>query len=82
MQESVESTRGQWGSTRGQVKLLSNALWLPHLVGITPDQSIFHCWGQRSAGVNQCQTEVKLLGNPQWPPNLVTRTTNQSATHC
>ena len=25
-----------------------NALWLPNLVGITPDQIAMHCWGQRS----------------------------------
>ena len=27
---------------------LRNALWLPNLVRRTPDQSIVHCWGQRS----------------------------------
>ena len=27
---------------------LRNALWLPNLVKRTPDQSVVHCWGQRS----------------------------------
>ena len=27
---------------------LRNALWLPNLVIRTPDQSVVHCWGQRS----------------------------------
>ena len=27
---------------------LRNALWLSNLVRRTPDQSIVHCWGQRS----------------------------------
>ena len=27
---------------------LRNTLWLPNLVRRTPDQSIVHCWGQRS----------------------------------
>ena len=27
---------------------LRKALWLPNLVKRTPDQSIVHCWGQRS----------------------------------
>ena len=35
-----------WGQL--EVKLLSNALWPPNLVGRTPDQSIMHCLGQRS----------------------------------
>ena len=32
----------QWSSC------IRNALWLPNLVGRTPDQSVMHCWGQRS----------------------------------
>ena len=28
--------------------MLSNALWPPDLVERTPDQSVMHCWGQRS----------------------------------
>ena len=38
------------GVTWGQpgVKLLRNALWSPNLVGRIPDQSVKHCWGQRS----------------------------------
>ena len=27
---------------------LRNVLWLPNLVGRTPDRSVMHCWGQRS----------------------------------
>ena len=27
---------------------LNNTLWLPNLVRRTPDQSLVHCWGQRS----------------------------------
>ena len=27
---------------------LRNALWLPNLVRKSPDQSVVHCWGQRS----------------------------------
>ena len=27
---------------------LTNGLWLPNLVRRTPDQSVVHCWGQRS----------------------------------
>ena len=26
---------------------LRNAVWLSHLVGRTPDQSLMHCWGQK-----------------------------------
>ena len=42
--------KGHAGVIWGQlgVKLLSNALWPPNLVGRTPDQSIMHCLGQRS----------------------------------
>ena len=42
---------------------LRNALWLPNLVGKTPDQSVMHCWGQRSCRGHTGQPEVKLLGN-------------------
>ena len=31
-----------------EVNLFRNALWLPNLVGRSPDQSVVHCWGQRS----------------------------------
>ena len=31
-----------------EVKSSRNALWLPNLVSRTPDQSVVHCWGQRS----------------------------------
>ena len=30
-----------------------NALWPPNLVGRTPEQSVMHCWGQRSCGPPQ-----------------------------
>ena len=42
--------KGHAGVSQGQleVKLLTNALWTPDLVGRTPDQSVNHCWGQRS----------------------------------
>ena len=36
-----------------EVKSSRNALWLPNLVSRTPDQSVVHCWGQRSSGVSQ-----------------------------
>ena len=60
-------------------ELLGNALWLPNLVGRTPDQSILQCWDQSSC---MGQPEFKLPGNPNWPSNLVTRTIDQSVTHC
>ena len=50
-------SEGHAGVIWGQpgVKLLSNALWPPNLVGRTPDQSVMHCWGQRS-----CRGQVGL----------------------
>ena len=39
----VKVTWGQPG-----VKLLRNTLWPSNLVGRIPDQSVKHCWGQRS----------------------------------
>ena len=27
---------------------LRNTLWLPNLIGRSPDQRVMHCWGQRS----------------------------------
>ena len=65
-----------------EVNLLRNALWPPNLVGRTPDQSVMHCWGQRSCSVSRGQPEVKLLRNTLWPPNLVGRTPDQSVMHC
>ena len=62
-------------------RYLTNALWLPNLVGRTPDQSVMHCWGRRSCGVSWGQPEVKLLRNALWLPNLVGRTPDQSVMH-
>ena len=46
----IARVKGQVGVSWGQVgvNLLSNTLRPPHLVGRTPDQSLMHCWGQRS----------------------------------
>ena len=60
---------------------LKNALWLPNLVKRTPDQSVLHCWGQRSCRVIWGQPGVKLLRNALWPPTLVGRTPDQSVMH-
>ena len=35
-----------WGQPG--VKLLRTAVWPPNLVERIPDQSVMHCWGQRS----------------------------------
>ena len=77
----IAGVKGHVGVSWGQegVNLLSNTLWPPNLVGRTPDQSVMHCWGQRSC---RGQPEVKLLRNAVWPPNLVGRTLYQSVTHC
>ena len=78
------------------VNLLSKALWLPNLVGRTPDQSVMHCWSQRSC---RGQSGVKLRRNALWPPswgqvgvnllrsalwssNLMGRIPDQSVMHC
>ena len=75
-----------WGliSCRGQpgqpgVKLPRNALWLPDLVGRTPDRKLEHCGGQKGhVGVSQGQSEVKLLRHAVWLPDLTGRTSDQS----
>ena len=59
-----------------------NALWLPNLVGRTPDQSVMQCWVKGHAGVSWGQPEVKLLRNALWLPNLVGRTPDRSVMHC
>ena len=66
---------------QAEVKLLRNALWLPNLVGRISNQSIMHCWDQRSC---RDQPEVKLLRNALRLPNLVGRgrTPDQSGKHC
>ena len=61
---------------------LRNALWLPNLVRRTPDQSVVHCWGQRSCRGHLGSPEVKLLRNALWPPNLVGRIPDQSVILC
>ena len=60
---------------------LQNALWLPNLVR-TPDQSVVHCWGQRSYRGHRSQLGVRLLRNALWLPNLVGRIPDQSVMHC
>ena len=76
--------KGHAGVIWGQlgVKLLSNALWPPNLVGRTPDQSIMHCLGQRSCRGQLGQIGVSLLSNALWSPNLVGRTSDQNVIHC
>ena len=75
-----DPTRGQ-RSSRGQ-----SALEMPYghqnLVRRTPDQSVVHCWGQRSCRVTWGQTGVKSISNALWPPNLVGRISDQSVMHC
>ena len=44
------------------------------LVGRTLDQSIMHCWGQRSSRGQPGSTTGQLLRNIPWPPNFVGRT--------
>ena len=38
--------------------MLRNALWQPNLVGRSPEQSVLHCWDQRSCGVGCGQPNV------------------------
>ena len=72
--------RVSWGQVG--VNLLSNVLWPSNLVGRTHDQSVIHCWGQRSCRGHPRSTRVKLLRSALWPPNLVGRTHDQSVMHC
>ena len=45
----IFSKRSHLGSKVIQGSIcLRNALWLPNLVRRTPDQSVVHCWGQKS----------------------------------
>ena len=37
-----------WSKVIQESICFRNALWLPNLVRRTPDQSVVHCWGQRS----------------------------------
>ena len=64
--------KGHEGVSWGQVgvNLLNNAPWPPNLVGRTHDQSVMHCWGQRSCTGQPGQPKVKFLRNALWPPNI------------
>ena len=46
----IAGVKGHAGVSQGQpgVKMLKYVLWLPNLVGRTPDQSVMYYWGQRS----------------------------------
>ena len=76
----------KWPHQRSKViqrsRCLRNTLWLPNLVGRSPDQSVVHCWVKGHAGVIWGQPGVKLLSNALWPPNLVGRIPDQSVMHC
>ena len=61
---------------------LRNSLWLPNLVGRTPDQNVMHCWGQRSFLGSSGPTRGQLLRNALRLPNLVGRIPDQSVVHC
>ena len=55
---------------------LRNALWLPNLVRRIPDQSIVHCWGQRSCrviGVNRGSNCLEMPYGHQiwWEESLI-----------
>ena len=43
-----------------EVKLLRNTIWLPSLVERTPDQSIVHCWDERSYRSSPGSTRGKI----------------------
>ena len=56
---------------------LRNALWLPNLVGRTPDWSVMHCWGRRSRRghpgstrgqiAQECPMATKFGRKNPWP---------------
>ena len=71
----IAGVKGHVGVSWSQVgvNLLSNALWPPNSVARTSDQSIMHCWGQRSCRGQLGSTKGQLLRNDLWPPNLVGR---------
>ena len=56
---------------------LRKVLWLPNLVRRTPDQSVAHCWGQRSCRGHvgstrgqiayECPMVTKFGGKNHWP---------------
>ena len=78
----LKSIFSKWPHWRSKIIQRSNchrnALWLPNLVGRTPDQRVMHCWGQGHAKVIWGQPGVKLLRNGLWPPNLVGRIPDQN----
>ena len=79
----IFSKRLHLGSKVVQLSVcLRNALWLSNLVRRTPDQSVVHCWCQKSCRDLWGQPGVKLLSNALWPPNLVGRISDQSVMHC
>ena len=66
--------KGLAGVSQGQpeVKLRRNDVWPPNFVGRTPDQSVTHCWGQRSCRRQPGSTRSEIPQKcPRWPPNLV-----------
>ena len=58
------------------VKLLRNALWLPNLMRRIPNQTVMHCWGQRSCrgqlGSSRGQVALEILYGHQilWEEEL------------
>ena len=81
--QCIDGVKGHIGVNWGQpeVTLLRNVVWLPNLVGRTSDQSVIHCWGQRSCRGQSGSTRGQLLRNALWLPNLV-RTPDQGVIHC
>ena len=75
----------KWPHQRSKViqrsSCFRSALWLPNLIGRSPDHGVMHCWGQRSCRVIWGQPGVKLLRNALWPPNLVGRIPDQTMMH-
>ena len=65
-----------------EVNLFRNTLWLPNLVGRSPDQSECTAGVKGHAGVIRGQPGVKLLRNALWPPKLVERIPGQTKMHC
>ena len=75
----IAGVSGHVGVSWGQVgvNLLGNALWPPNLMGRTLDQSVVHCWGQRSCRsqlgssrgqfARQCPMATKFDGKNPWP---------------
>ena len=81
----LKSIFWKWPHQRSKVILrsscLRNSLWLPNLIGRSPDQGVMHCWCQRSCRGHPGSTRVKLLRNALWLPSLVGRTPDQTVMH-